>query len=209
MHHPSIFVRETAIMKRANILIALIVGTALAAFAESSENGDHKVADDHHGESHHHANHVALFMGLTSNLDKEHTDFTLGADYEQRISDKWGAGLIGELVFAEHRENILGVQVFHHIDSFKIFGGPGIALAKIAEHGEDEHAEDDGHGKANAVVEAHAEDAEESWHKEFLFRLGAGYDFHYNKLSITPTVSADYIDRGIAVIYGVGVGFGF
>ena len=90
------------------------------------------------------------------------------------------------------------------IASLKIVGGPGIVLAKHAGHeggvpGEDIHAEE----------ADHAEDAEESWHKDFLFRIGAGYDFHYDKVSITPTLDVDYIGGDIAVVVGVGLGIGF
>ena len=61
---------------------------------EHSETGEHHEATEEHaeeqGEGHHHKNHVAVFVGSTEaeerHGEKEDRDFTLGIDYERRLS---------------------------------------------------------------------------------------------------------------------------
>ena len=43
----------------------------------------------------------------------------------------------------------------------------------------------------------------------FLIRIGATYDFHINRVSISPTLQFDYIDSHIALVYGLGFGISF
>ena len=61
---------------RASIMVLCVV--AAPAFAEEEKEGL---------EHHHHENHVAVFAGATTGLgDKSETHFTIGADYERRLT---------------------------------------------------------------------------------------------------------------------------
>ena len=47
-------------------------------------------------------------------------------------------------------------------------------------------------------------------HSEFVARLGALYDFHLEKWTLSPTLLFDILESGhLNVIYGLGVGRGF
>ena len=46
-------------------------------------------------------------------------------------------------------------------------------------------------------------------HSEFLVRLGAAYDFHRKRLTISPTASLDFVGGDTFVVVGVGFGVGF
>ena len=160
------------------LLIVLILSLCLAgvSFAQDQHTNIHDI----------HKHHIAVFVGATSNLDAEHTDFTAGIDYEFRtpfLHNKLGIGLFGEIVFAEHKETIVGLPiVYHPSESFKFLVAPGMAFA------EDDH----GHS-----------------HKEFIFRFGTAYELHVSGFSISPTLNADLIDGHFSLVYGFSLGFGF
>lgn len=142
-----------------------------------------QVNDQHYGIHNH---HLAIFTGSTSNLEAEYTDFSIGADYEYRLAyghNKFGVGLIGEIVFAEHQETIIALPIFYHpTENFKFFYAPGFAIAE-GEHGES--------------------------HKAFWSRLGVGYDFHLGNYSIAPGFAADFIEGNVSLVYGLSFGMGF
>jgi hypothetical protein len=167
------------------ILFVLSLKSGLQA-KESSEVLQDSSHDPHaiHQTHHSHHNHLALFAGATTNFEHESTDFSLGVDYEYRLSEMFGIGLFGEIVYAEHEETLIGVPFFFHIkDSpIKIVLAPGVAIA------EDHHGDK---------------------HEEFLFRGGLGYDIHLDTFSITPTVNADVVDGDVSLVYGIALGVGF
>ncbi len=132
-----------------------------------------------------HAHHLGGFVGMASNTDAHHTDFTLGADYEYRLpifGHKTGVGLIADFVFAEHRETILAVSfIYHPTGNVKLLLAPGLAFA-----------------------EEHGHSAE-----HFIWRLGSAYDFHVGQYSISPTLNFDFIEKHLVLAYGITFGLGF
>ena len=70
--------------------------------------------EEEHAEAHHfHQNHLGLtFSGTTSLEEGRGTHFTIGADYERRLSEVWGVGVIGELIFAHNTEYLFALPVF-------------------------------------------------------------------------------------------------
>jgi len=164
----------------------------LFSFGASAQHDghDHGSHDDHdHGHGHgFHKHHAAVFLGATTNLDHNHNFFTAGLDYEYRFSQRFGAGLAGELLTNSHgKEIVFGIPLFYHTGSFKIVAGPMAAYVL---------AVDNGHGGTTQSA------------LHYGARIGAGYDFHIGALSITPTVNYDYIESS-ALVYGLGIGMGF
>lgn len=138
---------------------------------------------NHQGKHNH---HTAIFIGATNNQHAGHTDFTLGTDYEYRLpfaNHQFGTGFFGEIVFADHKETIIGVPlIFHPTSALKFLAGAGLIFA------EDHHGESESH---------------------FLTRLGTGYDFHLGNFSLSPTFNADFVDGHTSLVYGISIGTGF
>ncbi len=44
---------------------------------------------------------------------------------------------------------------------------------------------------------------------EFLYRVGAGYSFHFGRFSIDPSVDLDFIRNSTTLVWGVNFGMGF
>lgn len=147
--------------------------------------------------------HLGVFFGNTNNTHLKHTDFTLGADYEYRLSNLFGIGLIGDLVLADHKETLVMGGIFvHPAGGLKFVVGNGLAFAEQSEEHEviDDHNADDTHA---------SEKTESSTGSHYVLRVGAGYDIHVGHFSITPTLNWDYINGYSSVVYGITVGFGF
>jgi len=49
----------------------------------------------------------------------------------------------------------------------------------------------------------------EQGESEFLFRVGAGYEFELNGYSLKPEVSADFVDGDLAIVTGISIGLRF
>lgn len=172
-------------MKRTSGLFFAIVPLVLfiTSNVRANEAEGHSDGNEHHANAH----HAAVFAGLTtSSIDTEHahTDFSLGLDYEYRLSflDRLlGIGAFAEVVFSEPTEYLLGIPfALHPIGGLKALIAPGIAIAKVEE------------------IET-----------RFLLRLGAAYDFHIGIFSITPTVNLDIIESHLSLVYGLAFGVGF
>jgi hypothetical protein len=56
----------------------------------------HEAHGEEHGEEHEHANELGVFVGGTSENDETH--FTIGVEYERRLSRRLGIGVIAEHV---------------------------------------------------------------------------------------------------------------
>jgi len=156
----------------------------------------------HEAETHqYHRHHLGLFLGGTSNLKKEETDFTLGFEYEYRLSKKmsrWSIGLIGELIFAHETEYLVVVPIILRVtDAFFFRAGPGVEWAH--------HDEGNGHGNIHAA-EAANDNGRES---EFFVRAGIGYGFEVGKFSITPTLDVDIFQSHTTLVWGIAIGKGF
>jgi hypothetical protein len=128
-------------------------------------------------------NHAALFLGVTQGLESgAKTYFSLGVDEEYRLDEMWGVGGLAELVFATgYTQTIIGVPVFAHFGDAKVLAAPAYEFYTLA-------------GESKAY---------------FLFRIGGGYDFHANSISITPGVNLDFVNGKTLLVAGVSFGIGF
>ncbi len=157
-----------------------------------------------------HNHHAGFFIGAVSNLNKSNTDLSIGLDYEFYIpvtNPKMGIGFIAEIAMAEHTEYILAIPLFiHPIDNFKAFIAPGFL---ISSHDET-HTDETDNGllvkPKDAILSCDCETAPES---HFLFRIGAGYDFHFGRISVSPTIAFDQVQCCAYLVYGISVGVGF
>jgi hypothetical protein len=166
---------------------------------------EHQAETESHEEedSGHHANHIALFTGATSeNADGGvTTSVSLGLDYERRVSPLIGLVVGGEAVFGGHeREALLGVLVNFHVARGLILGlGPGVEFSK-------ERSEAHEEGPSAAGNEEGGESG-----TEVALRMGGLYEFDLGRRgTIAPTLYVDMISGKMPVwVGGVSVGVGF
>lgn len=141
--------------------------------------------------------HIALFGGATTNFHLEHTDVTIGLDYEYHASHRFGVGIIGDYVMADYAETLVLVGVFYHpVSSVKLIIGNGLAFTEETET-TDLH---DDHGDSNP---------EAGTTSHYVLRLGVGYDLHVDNISFGPSIAWDSINGHSSIAYGVTVGMYF
>lgn len=163
--------------------------------AEGVSHGEHGEEGEHHGHEYH-PNEIALFAGIT---DEEHHDseFSLGIEYERRLSQHWGVGGLLEYT-DELRNSILAVPVYWH---------PGGGWKLVAAPGIERH---NGRGLVATPhkAEGHSEvDEDETY---FLFRLGVAYDIHLGgSWGLAPGVNLDFVEGERVLVYGVSLTYGF
>lgn len=88
-------------MVQSIVLSALLVRAAVLATG----------GEDEHGAEHgHHPNVLGLFLGATGE-DWQGADFTLGLEYERRLSQSFGIGGIAEYIYGDHKEYVVGVVI--------------------------------------------------------------------------------------------------
>ena len=134
-------------------------------------------------------NHFALFGGFTiggqnSGDGREKAAFTVGVDYERRLSPRWGLGVMGDWAFGDRREFIVAAPVFLHTRSgLRFHLAPGI-----------ERIRKDGPREAKS---------------EFLLRTGLAYDFHFGEVSLSPSFSVDFVHGEQLHVLGASVGWSY
>ena len=181
------------------------------ASGESHEvTGEEHEAGEEHGEGHHlHKHHFAVILGATEAVEEhgeEHTgnghedghgetqsestssskddpDFTIGLDYERRLSQLIGVGGTLDWVVEGRREFLLGPIGFLHP-----FAGSKFWLAPLAER------------------------VRETGDWELVVRIGAGWDIPIGKsgrYSIAPTVNYDIGEEHELWNVGLAIGRGW
>ncbi len=172
-------------MKKSVLIIGIIFFLPFGFFAQSENHETNLV-----GENHFHYNHLALFSGASTLFEGNQTSFTFGADYIRYFSpeSKFAAGIFTEAIFAHHTEWLFGAVLFYGITKHLwIRSGPGIEILQ----------EEIGHtGETESIT-------------EFLYRVGAGYSFHFGRISIDPSVDLDFVRSSTTLVWGVNFGMGF
>ena len=134
-------------------------------------------------------NHLGLFAGFTSGGEqsgdgRESAAFTVGLDYERRLSPRWGIGVMGDWAFGDRRDYILAAPVFLHAGSaFRLHLAPGVERFR------------DGSPK----------DAK----SEFLVRTGVAYNLYFNTITLTPSLSVDFVHGEQLYVLGVAIGWSY
>jgi hypothetical protein len=167
------------------LLVSLFILLPFYLFAQDEI---HKTNSEE--ENHFHYNHFAVFAGASSLFEKNETHFTLGADYIRYFSPEsnFAAGVFAEAIFAHHTEWLFGALLYYGLtEHLWIRTGPGIEILQ-----EDLEC---GCGTKTKT--------------EFLVRLGAVYDFHLGKFSISPSLDIDFLRNSTTLVWGVNFGMGF
>ena len=162
------------------------------------------LAQEHHAEGEgaeeaFHKNHLSLFTGgTTESSDGEtSTSFSLGLDYERRLSRLVGLAGGGELVFGgDEREALVGLYLLlHATERLVLAAGPGLEFAK--------------EGHAGGEVEARQEESGTETHAGL--RVGILYEFEVgHRYTIAPSVYTDFIEgKQPTFIWGLAFGVGF
>ena len=124
-------------------------------------------------------NSIGLFMGATAKQEEE-TAFTIGLDYERRLGEQWGVGVILDKPFGGSRSFLVVAGLFWHpLPRVRLDVAPGIEVNRD----EDEL---------------------------FVLRLGADYDFELNeRWSIAPNVNLDIVGGRTVWVIGAELGYRF
>lgn len=104
-------------MKTSSFTIAIVMALLLPRVLLASEEGDHF-----------HKNHVAIFLGNTTDYHGENA-FTVGAEYEYRLSRRWGA--VGLVDYAGDKIDVLVLAagaMFHGIGGLRLQAAPGLDI---------------------------------------------------------------------------------
>jgi outer membrane scaffolding protein for murein synthesis (MipA/OmpV family) len=161
-------------MRTTSRLLALVIvlSTTPAVAEEPGEAPEH----------HHHENHVAVFVGATTGFgDMVTTRFTIGADYERRLTfltHMLGAGALVDVAIGNETETLVaGFLAFHPVTGLMILGGVGAAITS-----------------SNTALG---------------LRGSVAYYFTLGRISLGPQVSVDYANKETAIVYGASAGLGF
>ena len=172
-------------MKKIILIISLILLLPNNFFAQSENNKNNSEPEDHF-----HYNHFALFVGASTLFERDHTSFTLGADYIRYFSPEsnFAAGVYTEAIFAYHTEWLFGTVLFYGLtEHLWIRTGPGIEILQE----ENEHT-----GETESKT-------------EFLVRIGAGYSIHFGKFFLDPSIDIDFLRSSTTLVWGMNLGMAF
>ena len=157
-------------MFKYNMLLTLSISAAfgLSNIATAADDEHHEVKK----------NIVGVFGGFTS--VSGHTDGTFGLEYERKLTDTIGVGVI-----YEHTPNAHGGD------------GTSIYMGQVHLHPWKELRLSAGYGKE--VI--HYDGA----HSEDVWRVGVAYDFHVGKIGIAPAFNLDRVNGHTAKVFGVAL----
>lgn len=152
-------------------LVGIVFGISGLCFASGTES-NHEGNGSH--AAHHH--HAAIFGGVT--IHDSHVYPTIGLDYEFLFAPSFGIVAVGEVVLADHTEQIYGLGLaYHPVPPLKIAAIPAYLTA-------------DGHS-------------------EFLMRGNLEYGIHAGPVTVSPSVSVDYVAEEVLFVAGLAIGAGF
>jgi len=153
------------------LLCAVI--TAGAVQAASGDVGDDTAQGEAMEWAEEGRNDLGLFLGVTDS-DGEN-GFSVGLDYERRLSRGFGIGGVIEYTGNDYRDGIVAASFnWHAWKELKLLAAPGVEVNR-----------------------ADGSDA-------FLFRIGAEYGFAIGKgFEIAPALNFDFTSDETSVVYGL------
>jgi hypothetical protein len=179
------------------VLMTLLVRPAAAQEAPAPGTGPQEAEEA--GEEP--ANEVALVLAGTREREEKNTSFTIGAEYERRLTKR--LGIVAELEFVNGPDSVVFAApfVFRPTGGFKLFVGPGLERRPVGGEGEPPGVE---------------EGLEHTGHENlFLWRMGTGYAWEFSERYVLgPTVYLDFIREAAkewkrAFVFGVSLGVAF
>ena len=131
------------------------------------------------GEHSWHPNHLSLFAGYTTDLDKK-DGYKIGIEYERRLSDHFGLGVTFDFTGKDFEIYALSVgATAYPFKDLPMVLGAGVGAKFYSKQT-----------------------------KPFIRTLIA-YDFHVNSISISPTIFYDIYERENLLSPGICLGIGF
>ncbi len=166
------------------ILLLFLISISNSMASESVTEGHESAAAEHEW----HKNHAAVFIGgMAPVSNSKETSFALGLSYERRLNETFGLEVLADFTIGSHERTALfatGVTYRPFNDlGLKLMTGPGFEI-------EDE----DGH----------------STQVNFIYGVGAAWEFHFGDVSVAPTVYADFLGATKTnITFGISIGTGF
>lgn len=153
------------------------------------------------GDESHRPNVASVFLGATTETAEDETYFTVGAEYERRLSSRWGFQLAAEYVSDFDAWVVAAPLAIRPVGGLWLGVGPGFQTKPG-------RAEAEHHGGHEGGV------LEEEDGPFFLWRFKAGYGIHFgHKFSAMPNVSFDLVrengEWAKAWVFGVSFGAHF
>ena len=156
--------------------IRLALAALLAASVPSVAYAQSEEAVDEADEGSH---HLSVISGLTYVEEADETAYTLGIDYEYRVSELLGVGFVAERAFGDvDATTLLAVADFHLTEGLAMQVGPGIEFAE---------GEEFAVGRFGVLYE---------------FELGGGF-------TISPQAHYDLSELEDAFVFVIGMGRAF
>ena len=173
-------------MQFANIWRSIFLATAGVVAALTLSEVPVRAQERLEGEAERRNEIAAVVAGTWEHEDE--TFFTLGVEYERRLTSRLGVIAAFEHLFDADRWVVVAPIVFHVGHGLKFYGGPGF------ERSEAEHEE---------IGETH-----------LLLRGGLGYTLEFaERFSVGPSLSFDFVrehdEWQRAIVFGVGFGVTF
>jgi hypothetical protein len=100
------------------MLLAMCAPFVLAQTDEHEPNLDHESMHDFH------PNLIALFVGVTD--EGRHEALALGIEYERRLNESFGVGLVAEHTFGDLDFWVYAVPFAYHTGPWKFYIAPGV-----------------------------------------------------------------------------------
>ena len=114
----------------APLSLTLVLGALLSAGvgAEEQPAGEHEADKSHESHNSHESSEphstVGIFIGDTN--EDRRNGFTVGLEYEYRVSQLLGLGITAEHVAGEFDTNVFVAPIALHSGPWKVYAGPGI-----------------------------------------------------------------------------------
>jgi len=105
------------------MLLAMCAPFVLAQTDEHEANLDHETTHDFH------PNLLALFVGVTYEGSSEN-DLALGIEYERRLNESFGVGVLAEHTFGDLDFWVYAVPFAYHTGRWKFYVAPGVEDGK-------------------------------------------------------------------------------
>jgi hypothetical protein len=159
-------------------IVTVMVVSAVVSFLSLHAAVAEETAE-HAGARHYHRHHVGLFLGNTQ--DGGEHGFTGSLDYEYRLHELFGIGVLAEYAAGDFENWVFGVPlILHPYKGWTLKLVPGV------------------------------EYEEETDTSEFLVRTGIAYVFEISdRWTLAPEFSVDFVDEKTQLVYGVSIGLGF
>ncbi len=95
-------------------------------YADTDENGSEQDSTSGHETEHeYHRNLVAVYVGVTSE-DRRDNGLALGIEYERRLTQSFGVGVLAEHTFGDLDFWVYAVPFAYHTGRWKFLIAPGV-----------------------------------------------------------------------------------